>query len=71
MSVQGLPIEAMYEVVINHEEQYSLWPAEKTIPNGWRAAGKRDTQAACLEFIRENWTDMTPLSVRQQKTAAT
>lgn len=71
MSVQNQSNEAMYEVVINHEEQYSLWPAEKTIPNGWRAAGKRDTQAACLEFIRENWTDMTPLSVRQQSASVT
>ena len=66
MSFEDQSGEAIYEVVINIEDQYSIWPADKPIPDGWRAAGKRDTKAACLDFIRANWTDMTPRSVKQQ-----
>jgi MbtH protein len=53
-----------YEVLINHEEQYSIWPAHKTIPDGWRSIGFRDTKAVCLHHIEQIWTDMRPLSVR-------
>lgn len=54
----------IYKVVINHEEQYSIWPEGKSIPLGWREAGKRGTKAECLAFIEDVWTDMRPLSLR-------
>jgi MbtH protein len=58
-----------YKVVINHEEQYSIWPAERENPSGWRDAGKAGTKAECLAYIEEVWTDMRPLSLRQHMDA--
>jgi MbtH protein len=57
---------AVYKVVVNHEEQYSIWPDYKEIPAGWRAVGKAGLKADCLEYIKEVWTDMRPLSLRKQ-----
>jgi len=57
--------EMLYEVVVNHEEQYSIWPAQRPVPNGWRTVGKTATKDECLQYIREVWTDMRPLSLRQ------
>ncbi len=54
-----------YKVVLNHEEQYSIWPADRENPLGWSDAGKSGTKAECLTFIKEAWTDMRPLSVRR------
>jgi MbtH protein len=54
-----------YRVVLNHEEQYSIWPADRENPLGWNDAGKSGTKAECLAFIEEVWTDMRPLSVRR------
>ena len=54
-----------YVVVVNHEEQYSIWPEGKEIPWGWRAAGKSGPKAECLGWVKEVWTDMTPLSLRR------
>lgn len=56
-----------YDVVINEEEQYSIWPADREIPSGWRAAGKSGTKEECLAYIEEVWTDMRPLSLREQR----
>ena len=56
----------IYKVVINHEEQYSIWPADMTIPLGWRDAGKSGPKAECLEYVKEVWTDMRPLSLRKR-----
>ncbi|MGH3381786.1 MAG: MbtH family protein [Actinoallomurus sp.] len=53
-----------YLVVVNHEEQYSVWLADQEIPAGWRATGKSGTKAECLSHIDEVWTDMRPLSIR-------
>lgn len=53
-----------YEVVINHEEQYSIWFADHELPAGWRKAGKNGTKQECLAYIDEVWTDMRPLSLR-------
>ncbi|MGH9324689.1 MAG: MbtH family protein [Vicinamibacteria bacterium] len=58
--------KTVYRVVVNHEEQYSIWPAHKEIPLGWRDAGKSGLKAECLAFVKEVWTDMRPLSVRKQ-----
>lgn len=53
-----------YKVVVNHEEQYSIWLADKAIPAGWTDAGKQGSKAECLAYIKEVWTDMRPLSLR-------
>jgi MbtH protein len=54
-----------YFVVINDEEQYSIWPAHRDIPDGWRAVGDPRTREACLSYIEQTWTDMRPKSVRE------
>ena len=54
------------KVVVNHEEQYSVWPIDRENPPGWRDAGQTGTKAECLAYIKEVWTDMRPLSLRQQ-----
>jgi MbtH protein len=56
----------VYKVVVNHEEQYSIWPADREMPLGWRDAGKSGPKAECLAHIKEVWTDMRPLSLRKQ-----
>lgn len=58
--------EAIFQVVINEEEQYSIWPSGREIPAGWRAEGPEATKQECLDYIEENWTDMRPLTVRRQ-----
>jgi MbtH protein len=58
-----------YKVVVNLEEQYSIWPAERENPAGWRDAGKTGPKQECLDFIDEVWTDMRPLSLRRQMEA--
>lgn len=55
-----------YQVVVNHEEQYSIWPADRELPLGWTAAGKQGPKAECLAHIEEVWTDMRPLSLRKK-----
>ncbi|MBV8846851.1 MAG: MbtH family protein [Bryobacterales bacterium] len=60
----------IYRVVINHEEQYSIWPADREDAPGWKDAGKSGTKAECLAYIKEVWTDMRPLSVRKRFEAA-
>jgi MbtH protein len=57
--------DTVYRVVINHEEQYSIWPADRPNPAGRRDAGCTGPKADCLAYIEQNWTDMRPLSVRQ------
>ncbi|UEM24883.1 MbtH family NRPS accessory protein (plasmid) [Skermanella mucosa] len=56
----------VFAVVINDEEQYSIWPEFKPMPQGWRAIGKTGTKAECLDHIREVWTDMRPASLRRR-----
>jgi MbtH protein len=55
----------IYKVVINHEEQYSIWPADREPPLGWQEVGKQGLKAECLAYIKDVWTDMRPLSLRQ------
>jgi MbtH protein len=57
---------AVYKVVVNHEEQYSIWFADREPPLGWREVGKSGPKAECLAYIKEVWTDMRPLSLRKQ-----
>jgi MbtH protein len=54
-----------YKVVVNHEEQYSIWPADRDNPAGWSNVGKDGSKAECLAYIKEVWTDMRPLSLRK------
>lgn len=61
--------DTQYIVVINHEEQYSIWPDFKQIPHGWRDTGFRGLKQACLDHINTVWTDMRPLSLRQKMDA--
>ncbi|HZE24997.1 MAG TPA: MbtH family protein, partial [Blattabacteriaceae bacterium] len=56
----------IYKVVMNHEEQYSIWPDYKGIPRGWTHVGKTGPKAECLAYIKEVWTDMRPLSLRKK-----
>ncbi len=56
----------VYRVVINHEEQYSIWPTEREIPSGWKDVGKSGAKQECLDYIEEVWTDMRPLSLRKK-----
>lgn len=55
----------VYQVVMNHEEQYSIWPSDKEIPGGWKSVGKTGKKQECLEYIGTVWTDMRPLSLRR------
>jgi MbtH protein len=57
--------DVTFTVVINHEEQYSIWPTFKPIPNGWNAVGKTGTRKECLDHIEQVWTDMRPLTLRK------
>jgi MbtH protein len=61
----------IYQVVINEEEQYSIWPDYREIPYGWREAGKSGLKQECLEYIKQIWTDMRPLSLRKSMEKAT
>lgn len=54
-----------YTVLVNEEEQYSLWLADLRIPAGWRAVGKSGTKQECLDYVNKVWTDMRPLSLRR------
>lgn len=56
----------IYKVVVNHEEQYSIWPAHRENPLGWRDGGTSGSKAECLSYIEEVWTDMRPLSLRKK-----
>jgi MbtH protein len=62
--------QIVYKVVISHEEQYSIWPADRENPSGWRDVGKQGPKQECLDYIKEVWTDMRPLSLRKQMDTA-
>lgn len=59
-----------YLVVVNAEEQYSVWWADRELPAGWRAEGTSGTRAECLDHINVTWTDMRPLSLRKALSGA-
>jgi len=58
--------DRLFKVVVNAEEQYSIWPAERSAPAGWREAGVQGKKDECLQHIERVWTDMRPLSLRKQ-----
>ncbi len=56
-----------YTVVINIEDQYSIWPQGRDVPAGWKEVGHTGSKAECLQYIEENWTDMRPKSVKERR----
>lgn len=58
--------KTIYKVVVNHEEQYSIWPTDRENALGWKDAGKTGAKEECLAWIKEVWTDMRPLSLRKR-----
>ena len=70
MTSDEQPDTTIYKVVINHEEQYSLWPTYRENPYGWRDIGKEGSREECLAYIQEVWTDMRPLSIRKLQGSA-
>lgn len=58
--------DTIYKVVVNHEEQYSIWPANRESPLGWKEVGPTGSKAECLTYISKVWTDMRPLSLRSK-----
>jgi MbtH protein len=54
-----------FVIVVNHEDQYSIWPADREPPHGWRAEGPPGPRADCLARIDQLWTDLRPLSLRR------
>jgi MbtH protein len=56
----------IYQVVVNHEEQYSIWPSDKELPIGWTTVGREGLKIDCLAYIEEVWTDMRPKSLRHR-----
>lgn len=57
-----------YLVLVNPENQHSLWPADIEVPAGWDVVKREDTRAACLEYVEQNWTDMRPASLIEAMT---
>ncbi|MGB7293373.1 MAG: MbtH family protein, partial [Thermodesulfobacteriota bacterium] len=66
MSVDEDEDKTIYKVVVNHEEQYSIWPSDRDNPLGWKDVGKVGPKSECLAYIKEVWTDMRPLSLRKK-----
>ncbi len=69
MSETAEDLRQVYHVVLNDEEQYSIWWAQRELPAGWRAEGTRGTREECLARIDEVWTDMRPLRLRRRMDA--
>jgi len=66
MSWEDKEDNTIYKVVVNHEEQYSIWPVDRDNPLGWKDVGKSGPKDVCLTYIKEVWTDMRPLSLRKK-----
>ncbi len=66
MNKDGFENTTIYKVVVNHEQQYSIWPAERENALGWSDAGRSGSKEECLVYIKEVWTDMKPLSLRKK-----
>ncbi len=56
-----------FKVVINHEEQYSVWPADQRLPPGWREVATKGTGEECLRYIQKVWKDMSPRDLSRIK----
>ena len=69
MNCEDQESKVMYRVVINQEEQYSIWSIDRENPPGWQDAGYSGTKEECLDYIREIWTDLRPLSLKKKMDA--
>jgi MbtH protein len=58
--------DGRFLVLVNDEDQHSLWPAFAEVPAGWRVAFGEDTRSACVAYVEEHWTDLRPKSLREQ-----
>ena len=56
--------DGTFLVLVNDEEQHSLWPARISVPAGWRVVHGEDGRQACLDYIEQHWTDLRPLRAR-------
>lgn len=65
-AVEGQDPQPRFAVVVNDEEQYSVWPEGKELPPGWQAEGVAGTRPECLEHIEDIWTDLRPRSLRER-----
>lgn len=70
MSIHEEEDLTIYDVVVNDEEQYSIWPASRELPRGWNRVGQQGRKPECLAYIDEVWTDMRPLSLRKKMAEA-
>jgi MbtH protein len=59
-----------FDVVLNHEEQYSIWPSDRQLPAGWSRGGFQGPKADCLRHIEDVWTDMRPKSLHDRMARA-
>lgn len=59
-------IELLHKVLVNSEEQYSIWPANRENPKGWYDVGIGGTRSSCLDWISKNWEDIRPRSLREK-----
>jgi len=62
--------DGTFVVLVNDEEQHSLWPSRLAVPAGWRVVHGEDARQGCLDYVEQNWTDITPLSARRAPTSA-
>ena len=62
--------DGRFFVLVNDEEQHSLWPSGLAVPAGWRVVHGEDSRAGCLEYVEQNWTDLRPRSARTEAAAA-
>jgi MbtH protein len=69
MKIDEVEDTTIYKVVVNHEEQYSIWPKDRENPLGWKDVGKTGNKQECLAYISQVWTDMRPLSLRKKMEA--
>ena len=65
-TLQNETPQQLHYALVNQEEQYSLWPAFKAIPEGWKAKCGPASKDECLAYVESAWTDMRPLSLRKQ-----
>lgn len=66
MAVSEQQDASQFDVVVNAEQQYSIWSSDMTPPAGWERVGVQGPRQACLDYINRAWTDMRPLSLRRQ-----
>lgn len=66
MTMEDSKDTGIYKVVVNHEEQYSIWPDDRDLPVGWQDTGESGEKEKCLSYIKMVWTDMRPLSLRKK-----